>query len=269
MQENNSVFKVYRYIRIIISSIIFFIGGLTLMGFGIYYMIKPASDNANDNVVIVLMFIVLGLVALLLAVYGFLYANKMKKNSSLAYACGTSENINQDVEIDNIYNTKLYFHPGGKLNQSYYVENNSGVILYECHLIKFGLFFGSTYELVDHINNVSRVIKIGNTLTTKDGYGYTNRKFKIDGVNCWEYLRKRGYDTKGFRFKKGIDRINLIRLEKEVAEIVRVNSKDPWNEDIRKIHRFSQGCYRLEIKDAKLEDVVIAAIICLKVNMTE
>ena len=270
MQTNNSIFRGLRKIRTIIICVVFFLAGLLFVGLGVYGLLNPGeeADQTADFVCIAM-----GAISASIAVVSLIIHFKRSK----AHKPLTEQEVNEklgkneqfDLEEENLKDTKLYFHLGGKMNQSYFLENRNGKTVCECRLVKFNLLSACTYEIVNHENGHSKTIKIGKTMTSGDEYGALGSNFKLDGVDCWEWLHQRGYEIKQYVLTRRIVEVSVLRFGKTIAKFVPTNFKDPWNEEGRDILKMMHGFFRIEVIDANLEDMLIAAIIYSKVELVE
>lgn len=88
----------------------------------------------------------------------------------------------------------------GKMNQSYKMEDESNQSVYEANLISFKLIGASEYEFINRITEASSVHKMGKTVSTSEGAGNlsieTASWFMIDGINCFDVLKEKGYSIK-------------------------------------------------------------------------
>ena len=240
----------------------------------IRYNVNDSNDiKTNSSIYMVpIVFMVLGSISLIVGVCVFVKTIKSIKRK----ANKNIENVASDApRADNLTDTKLFFHFGGKMNQSYFVENQEGEVVYECKLIKFNPFASNLYEFVDSKTGYSKQIKIGKTITSSSSGGMIfvgdvlSSSFKIDGVNCWEYINDKGYEIKHLLEGKTIIHYEIVKNDKVVANIAPANIKDPFNEDSKNFLRMGKGCYRLEFIDASLEDVVMIAFIIGRTDMVE
>ena len=84
------------------------------------------------------------------------------------------------------------------VKQSFFLEDESGKMVYEAKMTKFSLFGASPYEFVNHITNKTEEHKVGKTVTVEQGGGglisaLTKRShFKYDGKKIWDYLHDLG-----------------------------------------------------------------------------
>ena len=88
----------------------------------------------------------------------------------------------------------------GKMNQSYRMEDEMNQSVYEANLTSFKLLGSSEYEFINHIASSSSVHKIGKTVSVSEGAGNfsieTASWFKLDGNNCFDVLKEKGYSIK-------------------------------------------------------------------------
>ena len=276
MQINNKFIRSARRIKQIVAGVVLTLVGLVFVGIGIYSFInKDAAEEPNNT--LNFGFIGLGgivaIVGIIIIVTTIRQAKKTKPLSEEQVLENEKVLNAGKPEIANVTDTKLFFHFGGKMNQSYFVEDKNKEVLFECRLTKFNPIGASTYDFVDVKSGYTQTFKIGKTLTgSAGGSEYsttTSSRFKIDGVNCWEYLTQRGYEIKHLLQGKQIFRYELVKLGKKVATIVPANIKDPFNEESVNFLRMVRGCYRLEIVDGKLDDIVMAAFIITQTDIVE
>ena len=90
--------------------------------------------------------------------------------------------------------------PYSKMNQSFKLENETNVSLYEANLVKFKLFGASDFEFVNKQTGATVARKVGKTKSVEHGtLGVTMSSasyFKLDGENCFDLLEKMGYSFK-------------------------------------------------------------------------
>ena len=88
----------------------------------------------------------------------------------------------------------------GKMNQSYRMEDERNQSVYEANLTFFKLLGASEYEFINRITSSSSVHKIGKTVSVSEGAGNfsieTASWFKLDGSNCFDILKEKGYSIK-------------------------------------------------------------------------
>lgn len=282
MQLNGKL-RIVRGVRGILVAALFGLAGLFFAGLGIYLLINPSAAEAGspNNGWLNYLFIGVGvLVAVVSIIMIVRTVITMKKNAKPlteeeVKANEAQLNINAP-HIENLKDTKLFFHFYGKLNQSYVAEDRDGQHKYEINLKKFNPIGANTFEFVDVDNHYSKMVKVGKTLTTSSEGGMMfvgdtlTSRFKIDGVQSWDYLRQRGYEIKHFLFEKGITHYELYKLNKLVATILPCDIKNPWDDTKKNILRMNmKSVFRLEIVDCKLEDVAIAAFIISQSEMVE
>ena len=280
MQTNNSLFRNVRNLRAILSGAVAGLLGIAGIVFGVYLIFNPMTDENGDVTHAPdYFFMIGGAVLLIIGIIFIVGAIKRMKTSKPL----TEEEIRANEakfnegrpEIENLQDVKLFFHFGGKMNQSFFVEDKNGNKKYECKLVKFNPFGANTFDFVDVENNYIKTFKIGKTITTTSDGGMPivgdilDNHFNINGTNCWEYLHQRGFEIKHFLFESDLMRYELTKSGNLIAKIFPANIKDPFNEESRNILRMGRGVYRLEILDAALEDVVMAAFIISQLEMIQ
>ena len=142
-------------------------------------------------------------------------------------------------------------------------------------MIKFHLFAHNLYDFIDSKTGTKRQFKIGKTITSSSSGGMIfvgdtlSSRFKINGVNCWDYVKGKGYEIKHLLEGKTIIHYEITKGDSVVANIVPANIKDPFNEDSKNFLLMGKGVYRLEIIDANLEDIVMMAFIISRTSIVE
>ena len=267
MQMNNKFFKGARKMQLVSSAIIFGVVGLGALGLGVYLLINDIK-NGHEDLDFCFVLIGIGAVMILGAVIAFLRIKKQNRKPLTEEESAAKMASVSAPKFDNMTDTKLFFHFYGKLNQSYLVEDREGQHVFELNMVKFGL--GSdTFEFNDIEHSYKREVKVGKVVTSENNGWTISSRFKIDGVNCWDYLKDRGYELKHHLGGLTLTYYELFQFDKLVAKITPCEYKDPWNEESSRILRMGNGVFRLEIIDANLEDVVIAAFIAARVNLVE
>lgn len=281
MQLNGGL-RTVRNIRGIVISSIFALAGLVFAGLGIYSFINPAAFEPSSNGDLLnYIFIGVGVLVTAISVIFIVKSIKTMRNNAKplseeevkANEAKFSENAPQ---IDNLKDTKLFFHFYGKLNQSYVAEDQGGQHKYEINLKKFNPIGANTYEFLDVDYHYSKMVKVGKTITTSSDGGLPfvgdvlTSRFKIEGVMCWDFLRQRGYEIKHYLFEEGIMHYELYKMNNLVATLIPCDMKNPWEGSKKNIlHMNFKSVFRIEIKDCKLEDVCTAAFIISQSEMVE
>ncbi len=86
----------------------------------------------------------------------------------------------------------------GTIKQAFFLEDETGNIVYEGKMTKFSLFGASPFELINHITNKTEEHKIGKTITVEQGGNdiislMSKRSyFKYDDKKIWDYLHELG-----------------------------------------------------------------------------
>ena len=278
MQMNNKVLRGARNVRQIVGGVIFFLAGAVFAGIGVYLLIKPSAAE-KPNTMMNIIFIAVGAAVMALSLFFIIHgARQFKKQKPLSEEEVKANEKKLHVgepKIENLKGTKLFFHFGGKMNQSYFVDDKQGKRRFEIKLAKFNPVGANTYEFHDVDAGFTKTVKVGKVLTQSSSGGLPflgdtlYSRFKIDGVQCWDYLRQRGYEIKWFVLERPFTRYELTKLGKTVAKITPCNAKDPWNEGSMNVLRMGVGIYRIEIIDCRLDDAVMAAFIAARADMIE
>lgn len=275
MQMNNKVLRGARNIRQIVGGVIFFLAGAVFAGIGVYLLIKPSAAE-KPNTMMNIIFIAVGAAVMALSLFFIIHgARQFKKQKPLSeeeVKANEKKLHAGEPKIENLKGTKLFFHFGGKMNQSYFVEDQKGEKRFECILKKYNPVAANTYEFTDVRHNFTKTVKVGKTLTQSTEGGIVpvgavlSSNFKIDGVGCWDYLRNRGYEIKYFVLERPFARFELHKFGKLVAKITPCNGKDPFNENSMNFLRMGVGIFRIEIIDCRLDDAVMAAFIAARTD---
>lgn len=86
----------------------------------------------------------------------------------------------------------------GTIKQAFFLEDETGNVIYEGKMLKFSLFGASPFEFFNHITNKKEEHKVGKTITIEQGGNdfisvMSKRSyFKYDGKKIWEYLHDLG-----------------------------------------------------------------------------
>ncbi|MBQ8451605.1 MAG: hypothetical protein IJ538_02385 [Clostridia bacterium] len=244
----------------------------------IRYNVNNFEDiqRKGSQIVVPIVFVGLGSIAVFASIALFVKTLKLKKQRTPKEVDEKNQkDLINDKQVENIKNTKLFFRFGGKMNQSYFVTNKEGEHVFECNLKWFNIFGFDKFEFVDNMTGNKKLFKMGKTSTSSASGGLPfvgdtlSSNFKIDGTNCWEYLSQKGYEVKHNLGGKTVVYYELVKNKKTVAKIVPANIKDPFNENSTNFLRMGKGCYRLEIIDANLADVVLTAFIISRTDMVE
>ena len=220
----------------------------------------------------------LGVVALVVGVLTFrstMHIVKRKPEESYAETDGSENSVSAYEGTDKLADTKLFFHFSGKLNQSYTVEDINGKVYFECKLNKFSMLGASDYEFISTENGENIVHKVGKTVTssTSDGMMMVDEilssHFKFDGMNCWDYVARRGYEIKHLIGEKHLISYDILRNNFVVARLVPASIKDPFNEKSMDFFHMAKGCYRIEFIDASITDIVTIAFIISRTEIVE
>ncbi len=273
MQINNKFIKGARGASKIKNAVIMLLAGIAAIVLGVVLFFL--KDENGNGIPIFVNLIVFGIAALLIviSVFMFIYAKRdIQRNKPLSEEEVRANLANEDAGTQ-VQDTKLFFHFGGKMNQSYIVENKEGKVVFDVKLTKFNPVGNDVFDFINHENGKTKTVKASKVLSAnsgEDGLDFSQTSsFRIDGVNCWDYLRNHGIEIKSFFDTKTIARYEIWQLGKNIANIYQASIKDPWNEGNVNILRTGKGAYRLHINDAKLDDIVMVAFIVARVDFVE
>ncbi|MCR4839638.1 MAG: hypothetical protein K5897_12015 [Eubacterium sp.] len=101
-----------------------------------------------------------------------------------------------------------FFHPTGKMNQDFSMDDENKNPVYEAKAVKKGIFTAWQFEFTDHLANKTEMHKVGHTVTTEQHSGAigllggvaaaaadwlsVRSWFKYDGTKIWDYLHAQG-----------------------------------------------------------------------------
>lgn len=84
------------------------------------------------------------------------------------------------------------------IKQAFFLEDESGNVIYESKMMKFSLFSAAPYEFFNHVTNKKEEHKVGKTVTVEHGgndlISFMSKRsyFKYDGKKIWDYLHDLG-----------------------------------------------------------------------------
>lgn len=92
---------------------------------------------------------------------------------------------------------KYFFQPEKKVvKQGFFLEDESGSVVYEAKVLKQPLFGAAEVDFVNHVRGTTETHRVGKTVTTETSGMlpiYTRKsRFKFDGTNIWDYLHDAG-----------------------------------------------------------------------------
>ena len=233
----------------------------------------------SSRVILPIIFVALGGISAIVGIVNLISTIKRIKRKP-AEIGETDENggpvtFTNDLTENIVENKKYFFHFTGKLNQSYAVEDQDGKVVFECKLLKFNPIASNLFEFSDVATGDAKQIKIGKTITSSSEGGMAfvgdmlSSHFKIDKVNCWDYISRKGYSVRHYLEGQTIINYDILRFNEHVASIYPADFKDPFNENSMHYYRMAKGLYRLEIAKGNLPDIVMIAFIITQTYMVE
>ena len=201
---------------------------------------------------------------------------KLDKNSPFSSAekavdPSAAERIRNDSSPVNNY----YFHWTGKLNQSYILETPEREAVYEAICDHIGVVTQYKFTFANRMTGESHEHKVSHTVTTRYGDSSGNMsfsvvsasKFKIDGINNWDYLDKLGYSIKPKRsgIKLNFDVLHygvpVAYLEAAGVNILKDDSKSVLGDKLP-----GTGLYKVSCRESDLEGVFMACFCAARVE---
>lgn len=177
-----------------------------------------------------------------------------------------SQNTAQTFEFSNEPLTRYYFHFGGKMNQSYIVEDKDHNIVYDIKMTKFTLIKPYEFEFINHLTGYRKTYNVTHTVSFGTGaekgnlsYSYVTESYcKIDGTKCWDYIASKGYGFDVFLEKLRL-RFKVKKHGAEVANIEGAGLKSLFNDEENPkgdlLH--TRGIYRVDCRPSDLDDVMM------------
>ncbi len=158
---------------------------------------------------------------------------------------------------------RYYFRFGGKLNQSYIVEDKERRTIYDITQEKMELIKPFKYTFINHLTGRSVAREITHTTSTSTGNDsyemVTDRWFKIDGVNCWNVIASKGYGYTTNMDGRFARSYNVTRYGVPAAYIEAASYKHLFD-DSRKGDIIAQpGVYRIDCRPSDLDDIMLVA----------
>ena len=84
------------------------------------------------------------------------------------------------------------------IKQAFFLEDETGKMVYEGKMTKFSLFGASPFEMINHLTNKTEEHKVGKTITIEQGgndlFSFMSKRsyFKYDDKKIWDYLHDLG-----------------------------------------------------------------------------
>lgn len=245
----------------------------------------PENISSPGGEYIPYVFLAIGIIAVVLAVVLLVKGIREKSKNfyevnddsnsqaaSDAFMKNASAPVTDDLEPEREY----YFHFTGKMNQSYIMETPERAPMYTANCDKIAVFTPYEYTFTNMYSGASFSAKVTHTLTSRYGTNHgnglstsvpTNSSFKINGVNCWEYLHKLGYaiapSLSGIKLNFDIKKNGqtVARLEAAGTNIIRDDKQSKLGEVLP-----GPGLYKVFCKSADIEGVFMAAFIASRVE---
>ncbi len=238
-----------------------------------YYDAEKPDTLLSNNKFLPYIFLILGIVSVALAIFLTITTFKVSvkdaneldqvKDEQL-----TEENKQKVLDSANEPENVYYFHFTGKLNQSYVMETNDKKPVMEANCDKIGIVTKFKFTFVNHLTGKETPHEVSHTTTTSYDNFTDKSYFKIDGVNCWQYIAKEGYsldadfkDLTHFTYTVKRYGIKVGKISTAGSNVLKEGNKDDYN--LMSV----QGCYVVNCKQSDLEGFFAACFILARVNI--
>lgn len=235
----------------------------------------PSIVNYGNGTLVVLIVLTAGVTALVLGALSLTAALK-KSSSEYAQYQKTVYSPEERAKVEENEETcqDYVFHFTGKMNQSFIMENEDGMPVYEAVCGGVTLVKDTDFDFRNLLTGESQSKKIGHTITSSVGSGSdasinVSSAFKIDRVNCWDVLAEMGYgfsfSLKGLKCHYEITRYGAYIGYAETAGTEVLNAKYE-NNPLGKIP--TNGIFRISCKPSEIEGVFLICFCLSKTEMT-
>lgn len=165
---------------------------------------------------------------------------------------------------------EYYFHFTKNLNQSFILETTDRTPVFEANCEKISLFKPTPYEFVNYKTGEKKKMDISHTVTKSYGAANfsvpTSSSFKINGTDCWKYLKNNGY-TLEYHLDGLKMCFNVLRYGIKVAEFITAGANVLKDKSAGKLGEIpTLGIYRVSCREEDLEGVFFACFIASRVE---
>ena len=159
------------------------------------YDVANPGDLVEDSKVVSLIFAIVGVALAVVSVVVIVIT--IKKKSLNEYNKVDMSQVSQE-QIEEIKNNNepvhtYYFKYTGKLNQSYILEDEENTPRMEARCDKMGIVSKYQFTFVNHLTGRKTPHEVTHVTKVEHDNMITSSNFKIDGVNCWEFIGQKGY----------------------------------------------------------------------------
>jgi len=195
------------------------------------YDVANPGDLVEDSKVVSLIFAIVGVALAVVSVVVIVIT--IKKKSLNEYNKVDMSQASQE-QIEEIKNNNepvhtYYFKHTGKLNQSYILEDEESTPRMEARCDKIGVLSKYQFTFVNHINGRNTPHEVTHVTKVEHDDMITSSNFKIDGMNCWEFIGKKGYSLdpsitfsdltyKVYHYGINVGEISLAMLKSTIKE---------------------------------------------------
>ncbi|MCQ2770291.1 MAG: hypothetical protein MJ236_00620, partial [Clostridia bacterium] len=160
----------------------------------------------GNGKIVVIVVMVVGIIAVVYGIFMIVKNAKKPSDDYSQYNRINEDEINQskreEVENNTEEKQEYVFHFTGKLNQSYVMKDRYDNEVFKADCEGITIVKATDFNFVNVRTGSSKARKIGHTVTSSIGgdasiFANISSSFKIDGENCWDFLKNMGY---GFNF---------------------------------------------------------------------
>ena len=230
---------------------------------------NPDTLIVNNSLFVAIIFIVVGLGAIVLSIIKIV--STIKKKDINEFNKVDLSNVSQ-AKIESIKNNnekekEYYFHFTGKLNQSYVLETMDRKPIYEAQCDKIGIVSKYKFTFINHLTEKKVEHLVSHVTSTSYDNFITNSKFKIDGINVWDILGNEGYSLEP-HFNGLKSYFDIYHYGIKVAKIELAGTKS-YKDGASKILSDIpiKGMFKVYAKDSDIDMVFLCAFILSKVEL--
>ncbi len=230
---------------------------------------NPGEIVTNNSLMVTIIFIAVGVAAILLSIYKIVITIKKKDINEFNRVdmSNVSSSEIEKVKSNNEEEKEYYFHFTGASNQSYILETMDREAVYEARCDKVGIVSKYKFTFINHLTGKEEEHSVSHVLTSSFDSFVTSSNFKVDDVNVWDILGKEGYslDPHLNGFKSYFD---VARYGVKVAKI-ELAGTSAYKEGASKLFGDVpiKGMFKVYCKDSDIDIVFLCAFILSKVDL--
>lgn len=168
----------------------------------IYYDVQNPNNiqsSANDNIIVPIIFLAVGLCVIAVGVVTLIKAVKEKDfdQQNQVDMSNVSEEQILEIKENSEPSKQYYFHFCGKMNQSYVLETPERMPIITMNCEKVGVINKSKFVFTNKITLSSKEYEVGHTTTVSYGGGGfsipVKSSFKINNEDVFKLIASKGY----------------------------------------------------------------------------